>query len=108
MTSPPIAGATHRDRAERLHLGGERRAEFFHDGHLLQRERALKKLAAVQPAAQDEMAFEQRAASREKFAGLRFVSSGKFQVFSFQFQVNPAEGGARTLLRAVVANQNAS
>jgi len=41
------------------------RAEFFDDGHLLQGEGALKELAAVQSAAENEMPFEQRAAVAE-------------------------------------------
>jgi hypothetical protein len=53
------------DRAEGFDLGRQRRAEFFDDGHLLEREGALEKLPAVQAAAQDEMAFEQRAAVAE-------------------------------------------
>ena len=62
--------AAHRGRndgggAERLDFVGQRRAEFFDHGHLLERERALKELAAVQAAAQDEMAFQQRAGVTE-------------------------------------------
>lgn len=47
----------------------ERAAEFFDDRHLLQREGALEKLAAVQPAAEDEVAFEERAGFAEKSKG---------------------------------------
>ena len=43
----------------------QRLAELFDDGHLLEGERALKVLAAVEAAAQDEMAFEQRAGVAE-------------------------------------------
>ncbi len=65
MTSPPIAGDTTVTAPKRFDLGCQRRAEFFDDRHLLQRERALEELAAVQTAAQDEMAFEQRAGVAE-------------------------------------------
>ena len=53
------------DGTERFELGRERRAEFFDGGHLLEREGTLEKLPAVQTAAEDEMAFEQRAAVAE-------------------------------------------
>ena len=41
------------------------RAELLDDWHLLQGQRALKVLAAVQSAAQHKMAFQQRAAVAE-------------------------------------------
>ena len=53
-------------RAEGAEFFGERAAEFFDDRHLLEREGALEKLAAVQPAAKDEVAFEERAGVAEK------------------------------------------
>ena len=62
------------DRPERTDFGGQGRAEFFDDGHLLQGEGALEELAAVEAAAQDEMSFEQRAGVAENLAGLRFGS----------------------------------
>ena len=51
----------YRDCTEWLEFCRQSRAEFFNDGHLLQREGALEELAAVQTAAQDKMSFEQRA-----------------------------------------------
>src|ERR1035441_7652293 len=56
-----------RDRAERFDLRRQRRAELLDDRHLLEREGALEKLPAVQTAAEDEMAFEQRSAIAENF-----------------------------------------
>ena len=64
----------HRDRAERPDFGRQRRAEFFDDGHLLERQRALEKLPAVQTAAQNEMAFEQRAGVAENLENFVLVS----------------------------------
>ena len=58
-------GGHHGHRTQRFQLGGQRRAEQFHVGHMLEGEGALEKLAAVQPAAEDEVAFEQRAALPE-------------------------------------------
>ena len=74
------------DRAERFDFCRERRAEFFDGGHLLERERALEKLPAVQTAAEDEMAFEQRAAVAENLENLILCHrrSFKFSVFSFK------------------------
>ena len=53
-------------RAEGAEFFRKRAAEFFDDRHLLEREGALEKLAAVQPAAKDEVAFEERAGLAEK------------------------------------------
>ena len=72
--------------AELAGLVGECAAEFFDDGHLLEREGALKVLAAVQSAAKDEMAFEQRAGVAENLENfvLCHASSFRFQVSSFK------------------------
>ena len=72
--------------AERAGLVGERVPDLFDDGHLLEREGALEELAAVQTAAEDEMAFEQRAAVAENFQNfvLCHGMSFKFQVASFK------------------------
>jgi hypothetical protein len=43
---------------------------------LLQRERALEKLAAVQPAAQNKMSFEQRARFAKYVQSLVFCHAG--------------------------------
>ena len=61
--------------------------DFFDDGHLLQRERALKVLAAVQAAAENEMAFEQRAAVVENLEDFVLCHrwSFKFRASSFKF-----------------------
>ena len=97
MTSPPIAGATTVTAPSGFNFRRERRAEFFDDGHLLERERALKKLAAVQPAAKDKMAFEQRAAVAENLQDfvlchvqrlsrmLKVQSQIHFGIFNFNF-----------------------
>jgi hypothetical protein len=60
--------------------------DFFDDGHLLEREGALKVLAAVQAAAENEMAFEQRAAVAEDLENfvLCHELSFKFQLPSFK------------------------
>jgi len=51
--------------AERTNASGKRGAEFFNGGHLLERDGALEELPAVQAAAKEEMAFEQRAGVAE-------------------------------------------
>lgn len=51
--------------AEVANFGGEFSAEFFDDGHLLEGEGALEKLAAMKATAKDEMAFEQSAGVAE-------------------------------------------
>jgi hypothetical protein len=79
-------GRNHRDCPERLEFGRQRRAEFFHDRHLLQREGALKELPAVQTAAQDENALRAARRCRGKPGELRSVSRAEFQVSSFKFQ----------------------
>src|SRR5262249_13738620 len=84
--------STHRRRnhsgySERPDFSRERRAEFFDDGHLLKRERALKKLPAVKGAAENEMAFEQGACIAENLQNFVFGHWLEFQVLSFQFQV---------------------
>ena len=61
-------GATPRERT----LAGERSAELLDGGHLLQGDGALEELPAVQPAAQDEMAFEQRAGVAENLQNFVF------------------------------------
>ena len=76
-------GRDHSEGAERFDLGGERRAEFFHDGHLLQGEGALEKLPAVQAAAENEMAFEQRAGVAKNLEDFVLCHGG-----SFAFQVS--------------------
>ncbi len=50
-------------------LGGQRGSEPLDQGHLLQRNRALEKLAAVQTAPENEMAVEQRARRAERLQG---------------------------------------
>src|SRR6185503_12441340 len=60
----------HGGRAERTHFGRQRGAEPLDDGHLLKRKGALEKLPAVQAAAEDEVAFEQRAGLAEKLKGV--------------------------------------
>ena len=45
--------------AERTHLVGQGRPEALHQRHLLQRQRALEELAAVQAAAEDEVPLQQ-------------------------------------------------
>ena len=74
------------DGAERAGLVRQRAADFFDNGHLLEREGALKVLAAVQAAAEDEMAFEQRATVAENLEDfvLCHRRSFKFSVFSFK------------------------
>ena len=52
--------------AEGAHFVGQFRDELFHDGHLLESQGALEILAAVQPAAEHEMAFQQRPAVTKK------------------------------------------
>ena len=54
-----------RHRAQRPNLARQFRAELLDDRHLLQGQRALEVLAAVQSAAEHEMAFQQRAALAE-------------------------------------------
>ena len=56
----------------------QRAPKFFDDGHLLERERALKVLAAVQTAAQNEMAFEQRAGVAENLQDFVLCHRGDF------------------------------
>ena len=63
-------------RAQGPEFVGKRRAEAFDDGHLLKREGALEKLPAMQAAAEDEMAFEQRAGLAEKLEGF-FIRHGR-------------------------------
>ena len=53
------------DSAEFADFPGQRAPDLLDDGHLLERERALEVLAAVQTAAQNEMAFERRAGVAE-------------------------------------------
>ena len=52
-------------RSEVAGFGGEFSAEFFDDGHLLEGDGALKELAAVESAAEDEVALKQRAGVAE-------------------------------------------
>ena len=47
MTRPPMAGEMTVTAPNVRTLPASARAEFFDDGHLLERERALKVLAAV-------------------------------------------------------------
>ncbi len=68
-----------RNRAKRSDFRRERRAELFDDRHLLKRKRALKKLAAVQAAAQNEMAFQQRAGIAENLQCLIFCHAAKIK-----------------------------
>ena len=86
MTSPPSAGAMTVTAPSGLTLAASARAEFFDDGHLLEREGALKELAAVQSAAQDEMAFEQRAAVAENLENFVLCHGVEFQVSGLKFQ----------------------
>ena len=73
-----MAGATTVTAPSDLDLGRQRRAEFFDDGHLLEGQRALKKLPAVQPAAENEMAFEQRAGVAENLENFVLCHGAKF------------------------------
>ena len=86
MTSPPIAGETTVTAPSGFNFRRQRRAEFFDDGHLLECERALKKLPAVQSAAQNEMAFEQRARVAKNLQRFVFCHACKFQVWRFKIQ----------------------
>ena len=83
---PAQRGRDDGDGAERSNLVRQRAPDFFDDGHLLEGEGALKELAAVQAAAEDEMAFEQRAAVAENSGEHRLVSSAT--VSSFQVSVS--------------------
>jgi hypothetical protein len=56
----------------------QRAADFFHDGHLLQSQRTLEELAAVQTAAQNKMAFEQRAGIAENLENFVFRHGREF------------------------------
>lgn len=62
---PPHRGGNDGLNAEIAHLFSECRPQFFHRRHLFQRFGALEKLAAVQAAAENEMAFEQSAGFAE-------------------------------------------
>ena len=95
MTSPPIAGETTVTAPSGFNFRRQRRAEFFHDGHLLEREGALEKLPAVQSAAQNEMAFEQRAGIAKNLQGFIFchARSFKFGVSSFKLNREAGEAG---------------
>ena len=75
-------------------FAGERRAEFFDDGHLLEREGALKKLAAVQSAAEDEMAFEQRAGVAENLQN--FVLRHRGEILSPKSKVQSPKFATET------------
>jgi hypothetical protein len=55
---------------------------------LLEREGALKELTAMQSAAEDEMAFEQRAAIAENFQNVVLRHHHQFSVFGFGFKLN--------------------
>ena len=55
-----------RDSTELVHLHGQCGAETFDDRHLLEGKRALEELPAVQSAAEDEMALQQRAGLAEQ------------------------------------------
>jgi hypothetical protein len=68
---------------------------------LLEREGALKVLAAVQAAAENEMAFEQRAAVAKNLLNfvLRHRRSFKFYVSSFKFSFNAFNAEARRMRR---------
>ena len=57
-------------RGEVPDFGGECRTEFFDDGHLLEGDGALKELAAVESAAEDEVALKKRAGVAEDFKDL--------------------------------------
>ena len=59
-----------------LEARGEGRSESFHVGHVLQGERALKVLAAVQTASEDEVAFQESSGSLKKF--LDFVACHRY------------------------------
>ncbi len=59
------SGGDDRDGTQRTDLARQLCAEFLDDGHLLEGERALEELAAVEAAAKDEMTFEERAGVAE-------------------------------------------
>ena len=62
-------------RAEVADFGGEFSAELFDDRHLLQSNGALKELAAVESAAENEVALKKRAGVAEDLEDV-FVSHG--------------------------------
>jgi hypothetical protein len=64
----------------------EHAAEPFDDGHLLEREGALEKLPAVQTAAQNEMAFKQRAAVAENLQHFVFCHRASFTFHVSRFK----------------------
>jgi hypothetical protein len=66
---PAHRGGNDGGGAEAVDLRGERCAEPFDHRHLLKRQGALKKLAAVQAAAQDKMAFKQCAGLAKQVQG---------------------------------------
>ena len=78
------------------------RAEFFDDGHLLQGERALEVLPAVQTAAKEEMPFEQRASVAENLQHLVLSSCGQSSGSSFKFQSFEAVERAGSALRSAL------
>lgn len=84
--------SNHGGRSQRADFAGEFRAELLDDRHLLQGQRALEELAAVQTTTQDEMSFEQRAAIAENLQHLilRHARDGKREVSSSKFQVRQA------------------
>ena len=55
----------------------QRFTEAFHRRHLLERQRTLKELSAVQSATKDEMAFEQRSGIAKRLQD--FVFSHRWQ-----------------------------
>lgn len=67
---PAHRWSDHGDGTERADLGGQRGTQTFDVGHVLEREGALKKLAAMQAAAKDEMPLEQGAGAAEHIENL--------------------------------------
>jgi hypothetical protein len=86
---------------------GQCAADFFDDGHLLEGERALEVLAAVESASENEMAFQERAGVAEYLQDFVFghrqecqVSGAKFQVFvRMACERRAATGGLKTRVR---------
>jgi hypothetical protein len=69
-------GGNHGDGAEGPQFVSQGRAEFFNDGHLLQGQGALEKLATVQSASQNEMALQQGAGITKNLQGFVLSHAG--------------------------------
>ena len=81
-------GRNDRCGAQRTHLVRQSAAQLFHVGHVLQREGALKILAAVQAAAENEMPFEQRARPVENSQGFFACHPGTVRISGRSFKAN--------------------